>query len=77
MPRILITTEPIEKPDAGVMLNEQIATSDLASDHFATQLIERIGWALADAEATEDHVLGARTLARPQALAEAIPLARV
>jgi hypothetical protein len=73
MPRILITTEPIEKPDSGVMLNEQIATSDLASDHFATQLIERIGWALADAEATEDHSLGTRTLARGRALAEAIP----
>jgi hypothetical protein len=53
MPRILVTTEPIDKHDAGVMLDERVATSDLASDHFATQLIERIGWALIDAENTE------------------------
>ena len=42
MPRIFVTTEPVRKPDAGVMLDEHIATSDLASDHFAAQLIERI-----------------------------------
>jgi hypothetical protein len=53
MPRILITTEPTDKPDVLVMLDERIATSDLASDHFAGQLIERIAWALADAETTE------------------------
>lgn len=52
MPRILVLTEPVQKPDDGVMLDEHIAASDLASDHFATQLIERIGWALTDAEST-------------------------
>jgi hypothetical protein len=56
MPRILITSEPIDKPDSGVMLDEHIATTDLASDHFATQLIERIGWALVDAERSEHRV---------------------
>ena len=55
MPRILVTTEPIDKPEAGVMLDEKVATSDLASNHFADQLIERIGWALIDAERTEHH----------------------
>jgi hypothetical protein len=58
MPRILVLTEPIQKPNDGVMLDEHIAASDLASDHFATQLIERIGWALTDAESTEHHSLG-------------------
>jgi hypothetical protein len=37
------------------MLDEKVATSDLASNHFADQLIERIGWALVDAERTEHH----------------------
>jgi hypothetical protein len=55
MPRILVTTAPIRKPDDGVMLDEHIATGDLASRHFAAQLIERIGWALADAERSEHH----------------------
>jgi hypothetical protein len=53
MPRILITTERVDNPDVLVMLDERIATSDLSSDHFAGQLIERIAWALADAESTE------------------------
>jgi hypothetical protein len=53
MPRIFVTTEPVCKPDTGVMLDEHIAASDLASDHFAGQLIERIGWACADAESSE------------------------
>jgi hypothetical protein len=53
MPRILVTTEPVERPKAAVMLDEHIATSDLTSDHFAAQLIQRIGWAVDDAESTE------------------------
>jgi hypothetical protein len=53
MPRILITTEQSGEPDVLVMLDERIATSDLASDHFAGQLVQRIAWALADAEQTE------------------------
>ncbi|TMK25682.1 MAG: hypothetical protein E6G62_04560 [Actinobacteria bacterium] len=53
MPRILITTERADNPDVLVMLDERIATSDLSSGHFAGQLIERIAWALADAESTE------------------------
>jgi hypothetical protein len=57
MPRILVITEPVQKPDAGVMLDEQIATADISSDHFARHLVERIGWALADAESTERHAL--------------------
>ena len=53
MPRILVTTEPGEDPDAVVMLSERIATSDIASEHFAAHLIQRIAWALADAESKE------------------------
>jgi hypothetical protein len=53
MPRILVTTEPVDRPKAEVLLDEHIATSDLTSNHFAAQLIERIGWAVDDAEITE------------------------
>jgi hypothetical protein len=65
MPRILVTTEPIDKPDTGVMLDEHIATSDLASNHFASQLLERIGWALLDAETTEHRTGRAAYLHAP------------
>lgn len=58
MPRILITTETGDAPEVAVMLSERVATSDLASDHFAAQLIQRIGWALADAENSERDPAG-------------------
>jgi hypothetical protein len=60
MPRILVTTELTDKPEEGVMLDEHVATSDLASNHFATQLIERIGWAVIDAESTEHQPIEQR-----------------
>ena len=55
MPRMLVTTEPLDRSDREVVLDEHIATSDLDSDHFAAQLVERIGWALADAETVEQR----------------------
>jgi hypothetical protein len=53
MPRILVTTGPVGTPNAAVVLDERVETNDLASDHLAAQLVERIGWALLDAESTE------------------------
>lgn len=53
MPRMVVTTEPENQATSEVMLDEHVATSDLASGHFAEQLVERIGWALADAEQAE------------------------
>jgi hypothetical protein len=52
MPRIIVTTEPTHDPDTAMLLDERIAATDLESDHFAAQLIERIGWALFDADDT-------------------------
>jgi hypothetical protein len=51
--RILITTERGRVPGGGVVLDERIVTSDLDSDHFASRLIERIAWALVDADDVE------------------------
>jgi hypothetical protein len=53
MPRMLVTTESADRTTREVMLDEHVATGDLASGHFAAQLVERIGWALADAEQAE------------------------
>ena len=57
MPRMLIMTEPAEQAPAEVMLSEHVATGDVASDHFAAQLVERIAWALADAEKAERRLI--------------------
>ena len=34
-------------------LKERVSASDVDDPHFSSQLIERIGWALADAEEAE------------------------
>lgn len=54
MARIVVTTERrVPASEMSVLLDERIVTTDLDSDHFAAQLIERIGWALLDADAAE------------------------
>ena len=34
-------------------MDERIAASDMDSDHFANALVQRIGWALSDADQAE------------------------
>jgi hypothetical protein len=53
MPRILITTHASGTDGARVLLDEHVVTGDLSGGHSAAQLIERIGWALLDADASE------------------------
>jgi hypothetical protein len=36
-----------------VMLRERVSASDMESGHFATNLLERINWAIGDAQAAE------------------------
>ncbi len=53
MPTIIVTTDPTEQRDAPVLLEEQVYSAHLASDHSAAQLVERLGWAIDDAENTQ------------------------
>jgi hypothetical protein len=53
MPQIIVQAAPADRP-GGVTLKERVNGNDLNSDHFAGQLVERIGWALEDAEDLED-----------------------
>ena len=50
MARIIVTTDPTEQRDAPVLLEERVCSAHLASDHSAAQLIQRLGWAINDAE---------------------------
>ena len=59
MARIIVTTEQSERPDAPVLLDERVCSEHLSDDHSAAQLIQRLGWAINDAEGTEP---AARTL---------------
>jgi len=61
MPQIIVTADRGSKPDDGaIMLRERINVSDLESDHFAAQLVERVGWAVSDAHEVEQDRPAAR-----------------
>ena len=53
MARIIVTTDPTERRDAPVLLEESVYSAHLDSDHSAAQLVERLGWAITDAENTQ------------------------
>lgn len=52
MPRIIVTTDPIDQ-EAPVTLNESVAAIHVADEHASSQLMERLGWAIEDAERVE------------------------
>ena len=64
MPRLLVTTDPSTHAGTAVLLDEQVQAVHLSDDHSATQLIERLGWAIGDAEAAE-HARSGRSPRRP------------
>ena len=53
MARIIVTTEQTDRPDAPVLLAERVCPDHLSDEHSAAQLIERLGWAISDAETVE------------------------
>jgi hypothetical protein len=57
MPRIIVTADPLS-PDltdeTPVLLDEQVRSVHLSTGHAAAQLVERLAWAVSDAEHAED-----------------------
>jgi hypothetical protein len=59
MPHIIVTAGDALETGSHVLLRERVSAADFESDHFATQLVERLGWAVGDAteaERTPDRV---------------------
>ncbi len=52
MARIIVTADPSGQGDAPVLLEERVYPVHVASEHSAAQLVERLGWAINDAEGT-------------------------
>jgi hypothetical protein len=50
MPRIIVTTDPLDERESPVLFNETVDSLHLRDDHAANQLIERLAWAVDDAE---------------------------
>ena len=59
MPEIIVRAEGGD--ETPVLLRERVTQGNLQSEHYAGQLIERIGWAVADASPAR-AVAGAATL---------------
>ena len=54
MPTIIIQADGVDDENDGVTLTERLVAANLDSPHYTTQLIQRLAWATADAEAAED-----------------------
>ncbi len=54
MPQIIVTADRTDARGQGdVMLRERVNATDFESEHFATLLVERLGWAVNDAHEAE------------------------
>ena len=54
MPQIVVMADQTDgRDDRAVMFTERVSVSDFESPHFQTQLVERLGWAVGDADAVE------------------------
>jgi hypothetical protein len=52
MPKIIVVTEQ-QDGGATVTLEERVVPAHLEDEHSAAQLVERVGWAIVDAEQAE------------------------
>jgi len=55
MPRVIVTLDSDEQRAAAgpALLNEHVSSLHLGDDHSARQFVERLGWAISDAEDLE------------------------
>jgi len=54
VPHIIVTADHDDDRGEGtVMLRERVNVTDFESHHFASQLVERLGWAVGDADDAE------------------------
>jgi hypothetical protein len=53
MPRITVTSAPNSEGESAITLDEDVASSDLGAGERSDQLIERVGWAVHDADEAE------------------------
>jgi hypothetical protein len=54
MAQIIVTADRTDDRGEGpILLRERVNVADFESDHFAAQLVERLGWAVSDAYEVE------------------------
>ena len=55
MPRIIIQANPPGGKHAEITLSEHVVAANLGAAHYSVQLMQRLTWATADAEALESR----------------------
>jgi hypothetical protein len=58
MPKIIVLSNESRQHGPAVVLSEDIQPEHLSSNHHAAQLIERLEWAVTDAQEAEAEVSG-------------------
>jgi hypothetical protein len=61
MPRIIVMSESSMEREGAITLDEQVASADMQSGHHSAQLIERVGWAVHDADDVEEREAAGRS----------------
>jgi hypothetical protein len=52
MARIIVTTDTGGSDEQRILLDEGVCPAHISDEHSASQLLERLGWAVTDAERT-------------------------
>lgn len=50
MARIIVTADPRGSDEQRILLDEGVCAAHMSDEHSASQLLERLGWAVIDAE---------------------------
>ena len=59
MPRVLVVSEPVDgRRRRSPTLNEHISPIHMADEHSSLQFLERLAWAISDAEESEQAAVG-------------------
>jgi hypothetical protein len=59
VPQVIVTADRSnDRGEGAVMLRERVSPADFESNHFQTQLVERLGWAVSDAKEVEQDADG-------------------
>jgi hypothetical protein len=66
MPRIIVLAECQADPDPRVVMEERVLVAHFESDHSSAQLLERLGWAIVDADELEQTSHDARSRLSPR-----------
>jgi hypothetical protein len=53
LPRLIVRAETGSDRDDAIVHDERVLATNLDNEHSSAQLIERVGWALEDAEQLE------------------------